>query len=173
MGRGANPDLSRDDLQDLSFGFRQCRRRGTGGHRVEETRRAPAAEALNWLTSTKSLFAGFSQTGKPCQRSPLKAWSRGTGSNSAAVSACRRFSISSNPLRCWRTVRGRERAGVFLGLEVGVGGELVVGRPTEAFFERAVVGVFFGWRDPVHRGAEYRKGLQRKRKRPRRWVGRP
>ena len=40
-------------------------------------------------------------------------------------------------------------AGVFLGLEAGVGAELVGGIP-EALFERGGGGVFFGWGDPVH-----------------------
>ncbi len=39
--------------------------------------------------------------------------------------------------------------GVFLGLEAGVGAELVRGIP-EAFFQRGVVGVLFGWGDPDH-----------------------
>jgi hypothetical protein len=42
-----------------------------------------------------------------------------------------------------------DRAGVFLGLEAGVGAELIRGIP-EAFFERAVGRVLFGWGNPVH-----------------------
>ena len=40
-------------------------------------------------------------------------------------------------------------AGVFLGLEAGVGAELVGGVP-QALFERGGGGVFFGRGDPVH-----------------------
>ena len=39
--------------------------------------------------------------------------------------------------------------GVFLGLEAGVGAELVGGIP-EALFQRVVGGVFFRWGDPLH-----------------------
>ena len=39
--------------------------------------------------------------------------------------------------------------GVFLGLEAGVGAELV-GSVPETLFERAVDRVLFGWSDPVH-----------------------
>ena len=50
---------------------------------------------------------------------------------------------------------------VFLGLEAGVGAELVGGIP-EAFFQRGVVGVFFGWGDPDHGVArEYFKRFHR------------
>ena len=41
-------------------------------------------------------------------------------------------------------------AGVFLGLEAGVGAKLIGGGP-EALFERGRGGVFFGGGDPVHR----------------------
>lgn len=39
--------------------------------------------------------------------------------------------------------------GVFLGLEVGVGAELV-GSVPEALFGRGAIRFFFGWGDPVH-----------------------
>jgi hypothetical protein len=48
--------------------------------------------------------------------------------------------------------------GVFLGLEAGVGAELVRGIP-EAFLKRGGGVVFFGWGDPVHgKSAEGRRG---------------
>ncbi len=42
-----------------------------------------------------------------------------------------------------------DRAGVFLGLEAGVGAGLVGGVP-KALFKCSVVGVFFGWGNPNH-----------------------
>ena len=45
--------------------------------------------------------------------------------------------------------QAEDRCGVFLGLEAGIGAELVGGVP-KPFFQRGVLGVFFGWCDPVH-----------------------
>ena len=42
-----------------------------------------------------------------------------------------------------------DRCGVFLGFKPGVGAELIGGVP-DAFCVGSVVGVHFGWVDPVH-----------------------
>ena len=55
------------------------------------------------------------------------------------------------------------RRGVFLGLEAGVGAELVGGIP-QTFFERGIVGVFFGRGDPVHKAGTDSISKSRKQK---------
>jgi len=42
-----------------------------------------------------------------------------------------------------------DRRGVFLGLEAGIGAELIGGVP-QAFFKSGGIRVFFGWRYPLH-----------------------
>ena len=54
--------------------------------------------------------------------------------------------MARNPICADEAEHGR---GVFLGLEAGVGAELVGSIP-EALFQGGVIGVFLGWGDPLH-----------------------